>query len=61
MRSERLHRLDLRTLGVRPAFEFTGGDRGWIGDNPFIYLLREGPRARLEAYPDDSRRRREDR
>jgi UDP-glucose 4-epimerase len=25
-------------LGVTPALEYTGGDRGWIGDNPFIYL-----------------------
>ncbi len=25
-------------LGVKPEFEFTGGDRGWIGDNPFIFL-----------------------
>jgi UDP-glucose 4-epimerase len=25
-------------LGVEPAFEYTGGDRGWVGDNPFIYL-----------------------
>jgi UDP-glucose 4-epimerase len=25
-------------LGVRPAFEYTGGDRGWVGDNPFIFL-----------------------
>ena len=25
-------------LGVDPALEFTGGDRGWIGDNPFIFL-----------------------
>jgi UDP-glucose 4-epimerase len=25
-------------LGVTPAFDFTGGDRGWIGDNPFIFL-----------------------
>jgi UDP-glucose 4-epimerase len=25
-------------LGVTPALEFTGGDRGWIGDNPFIFL-----------------------
>jgi UDP-glucose 4-epimerase len=25
-------------LGVRPRLEFTGGDRGWIGDNPFIFL-----------------------
>lgn len=25
-------------LGVTPELEYTGGDRGWIGDNPFIYL-----------------------
>ena len=25
-------------LGVQPRLEFTGGDRGWIGDNPFIFL-----------------------
>jgi UDP-glucose 4-epimerase len=25
-------------LGVQPALEYTGGDRGWIGDNPFILL-----------------------
>lgn len=25
-------------LGVQPALEYTGGDRGWIGDNPFIFL-----------------------
>ena len=25
-------------LGVKPRIELTGGDRGWIGDNPFIYL-----------------------
>ncbi len=25
-------------MGVSPEFEFTGGDRGWIGDNPFIFL-----------------------
>ena len=25
-------------LGVTPAIEYTGGDRGWIGDNPFIFL-----------------------
>lgn len=25
-------------LGVNPALDFTGGDRGWIGDNPFIFL-----------------------
>jgi UDP-glucose 4-epimerase len=25
-------------LGVSPALEYTGGDRGWVGDNPFIFL-----------------------
>jgi UDP-glucose 4-epimerase len=25
-------------LGVRPVLEYSGGERGWIGDNPFIFL-----------------------
>jgi UDP-glucose 4-epimerase len=25
-------------LGLSPRLEFSGGDRGWIGDNPFIWL-----------------------
>lgn len=25
-------------LGLNPRLEYSGGDRGWIGDNPFIYL-----------------------
>jgi len=25
-------------LGANPRIEYTGGDRGWIGDNPFIFL-----------------------
>ncbi|MGH8497278.1 MAG: NAD-dependent epimerase/dehydratase family protein [Methylococcales bacterium] len=25
-------------LGVEPALEYSGGDRGWFGDNPFIFL-----------------------
>ena len=25
-------------LGLAPRLEFTGGDRGWVGDNPFIFL-----------------------
>jgi UDP-glucose 4-epimerase len=25
-------------LGLHPALRYTGGDRGWIGDNPFIFL-----------------------
>ncbi len=27
-----------KKLGVSPAFTYAGGERGWIGDNPFIYL-----------------------
>jgi UDP-glucose 4-epimerase len=26
------------TLGVTPAIEYSGGERGWVGDNPFIFL-----------------------
>ena len=25
-------------LGVKPILEYAGGERGWIGDNPFIHL-----------------------
>jgi UDP-glucose 4-epimerase len=25
-------------LGLKPELRHTGGDRGWIGDNPFIFL-----------------------
>ncbi|MFM7748838.1 MAG: NAD-dependent epimerase/dehydratase family protein, partial [Opitutaceae bacterium] len=25
-------------LGIKPRLEYTGGDRGWVGDNPFIFL-----------------------
>jgi UDP-glucose 4-epimerase len=25
-------------LGLQPEIRLSGGDRGWIGDNPFIYL-----------------------
>ncbi|HEU0120188.1 MAG TPA: NAD-dependent epimerase/dehydratase family protein [Bryobacteraceae bacterium] len=25
-------------LGASPVLDYTGGDRGWIGDNPFIFL-----------------------
>ena len=27
-----------KRLGLQPKLNYTGGDRGWIGDNPFIYL-----------------------
>lgn len=42
-------------LGLTPRLEHTGGDRGWIGDNPFIFLdcarmraLGWTPRHRIE-------------
>ncbi len=25
-------------LGLQPKMEYTGGSRGWVGDNPFIFL-----------------------
>jgi len=25
-------------LGLQPRLEYTGGQRGWVGDNPFIFL-----------------------
>ena len=25
-------------LGLKPELRYSGGDRGWIGDNPFIFL-----------------------
>jgi UDP-glucose 4-epimerase len=25
-------------LGLNPELEYAGGDRGWVGDNPFIFL-----------------------
>jgi UDP-glucose 4-epimerase len=25
-------------LGVTPKIEHTGGNKGWVGDNPFIFL-----------------------
>ena len=28
-------------LDLKPRIEFTGGERGWIGDNPFIFLETE--------------------
>ena len=32
-------------LGVSPKFTYAGGERGWIGDNPFIYLDTKKVRA----------------
>lgn len=28
-------------LGLKPQLEYTGGNKGWIGDNPFIFLDTE--------------------
>src|SRR5262249_3666626 len=25
-------------LGLKPRLEYSGGNRGWVGDNPFIFL-----------------------
>jgi len=27
-----------QTLGLQPQLEYSGGKRGWVGDNPFIFL-----------------------
>ena len=27
-----------REMGVSPQLEYSGGERGWVGDNPFIFL-----------------------
>ncbi len=44
-------------LGITPAIEYTGGDRGWIGDNPFIFLDNAKMRgAGLDAEADHPRR-----
>jgi UDP-glucose 4-epimerase len=32
-------------LGLRPELEFTGGERGWVGDSPFIFLETKKVRA----------------
>jgi UDP-glucose 4-epimerase len=32
-------------LGLSPRLEYSGGDRGWVGDNPFIFLETKKIRA----------------
>jgi UDP-glucose 4-epimerase len=27
-----------QALGLKPTLEYGGGKRGWVGDNPFIFL-----------------------
>ncbi len=37
-------------MGVTPTLHFDGGDRGWVGDSPFIYLdAQRMRRARMGA------------
>ncbi len=31
-------KLICQTLNLKPELEYTGGKKGWIGDNPFIFL-----------------------
>lgn len=26
-------------MGLNPKFKYTGGRQGWIGDNPFLFLI----------------------
>jgi UDP-glucose 4-epimerase len=33
-------------MGVDPLLKFSGGERGWVGDNPFIYLDTKKMRSR---------------
>ena len=28
-------------IGLSPDFEYTGGNRGWVGDSPFVFLSTE--------------------
>src|SRR3981189_38765 len=37
--------LSCERLQLKPRLEYTGGERGWIGDNPFIFLETEKIRA----------------
>ena len=32
-------------LGLKPKLEYTGGNKGWVGDNPFIFLNAKKIRA----------------
>jgi len=32
-------------LGLKPALEYSGGNKGWVGDNPFIFLDTQKIRA----------------
>ena len=28
----------MESLRLNPSYEYSGGNKGWIGDNPFIFL-----------------------
>jgi UDP-glucose 4-epimerase len=34
-----------KAMGVKPKLEYSGGNKGWIGDNPFIFLDTKKVRA----------------
>ena len=34
-----------KTLGLSPRIEYAGGNKGWVGDNPFIFLDTKKVRA----------------
>ena len=34
-----------QSLGLQPRLEYSGGSRGWVGDNPFIFLETKKIRA----------------
>jgi len=38
-------RIICATLGLQPRIEYSGGNKGWIGDNPFIFLETKKIRA----------------
>ena len=43
-------------LGLSPALTYGGGERGWIGDNPFIFLETKKFAASVETETYDPRR-----
>ena len=50
-----------RHLGIAPKITYAGGERGWIGDSPFIFLdTRRDSIARLAPETIDPRRRDQD-
>lgn len=40
-----------KKLGLDPLFKYSGGDRGWIGDNPHIHLCCEKIKKELSWEP----------